>query len=130
MEIPRPAEAGLGMTWQLVGYEGSEVAIRIAICHYSQQFTCESPLLTPCAPQGHCHPERQRRISFSHISTFKNRPLKREGSPSPIPVLSKIDLQKTFIMFYIFNYLVNVVIGRAEARNHHLVFQSPFFKVN
>ena len=52
---------------------GAEVAIRV-IYSFSKQLTCESPLLPPCAPQGHCHPERQRGISFSYYSTIQNRP--------------------------------------------------------
>jgi len=54
---------------------GAEVAIRVNY-HLSKQFIFESPLLPPCAPQGHCHPECQRGISFSYFSAIQNRPSK------------------------------------------------------
>ena len=65
------------MTWKLGGYGGgAEVAIRLTNWHLSQQFPSESPLMPHCVPQESCHPERQRGISLSIISTSKNRPLK------------------------------------------------------
>jgi hypothetical protein len=63
------------MTWQLGGYGGAEVAIRESNCQLSQ-ILCESPFLLPLVPQGHCHPWRQRGISFSYTITIKNRPSK------------------------------------------------------
>jgi hypothetical protein len=42
-------------------------------------------------------------------NVIPNPALRDEGSPSPIPVLSKTDLQRTFLKFYILCDLLNVV---------------------